>query len=83
MPINPEKLYLKPAEELLDVEVTLRQVIKIDEKYYAIIVIGALCTSTGVQVVIPHPERCIVLEINPNTGKPVNDIMYNVILTKT
>ena len=75
-----ERLYLKPNEPLLDTKVVLRKIIVIDDKYYAIIMIGVVWDSQT-HTIHMHPERCIVCEVRPN-GELYN-IMYNVLLTTT
>lgn len=73
-----ERLYLKPNESLLDSEATLRKIIIIDNKYYAIIMIGVVWDNER-KLIHMHPDRCIACEVKPN-GE-LYDIMYNILLT--
>ena len=73
--------YFKPDEPLVDTEAKLRQLITVDGKYYAILMIG-VAWLPDIGMLEFNPERCVVGEVDGN-GEIKGEKMYNVLLTLT
>lgn len=70
--------YFKLPEPLKDTDVKLRQLLQIEGKWYAIIMIGVMwLPDTGTLEF--NPERCVVAEVHDDSELKTGPL-YNVLL---